>query len=398
LSAVRGSDIVAGMGEKRRYEVLDSWRGVAACFVVLFHFHAYSHIYDVPLIRNSFLFVDFFFVLSGFVIAANYQDKLLQGFGIVRFMALRFGRLYPLHIFVLLVYIAARSIQSYFPELASLAQQPAFTTPKESLDTIIANVLLLHSFHLYDFLTWNGPSWSIATEFYTYLLFALTLIALRHRTTFACALLLVALPIVLALISPKNIDTTYDFGLIRCIYGFVAGVVCFQIFRRLKNWRPSSTTEFAAVLLMGLFVSVAGTTVLSLAAPYVFGVAVLIFAYESGAISRILLVRPFLFIGALSYSIYMTHNFLMGRLYDLGKIVRKVTGNETFTRLVADGNERAFLGTERWHGDLYYVVLLVVVVLASYLTFRYIESPARNWFRKVTLREPKPGSEIFQAR
>ncbi len=59
-----------------RFEALDGWRGVCACLVVLFHFHGYSPVYFSPLVRNSYLFVDFFFVLSGFVIAWNYASRL----------------------------------------------------------------------------------------------------------------------------------------------------------------------------------------------------------------------------------------------------------------------------------------------------------------------------------
>ena len=55
-----------------RFRALDSWRGIAACLVALYHLDAYSHLFDVPFLRNSYLMVDFFFVLSGFVIAANY--------------------------------------------------------------------------------------------------------------------------------------------------------------------------------------------------------------------------------------------------------------------------------------------------------------------------------------
>ncbi len=58
-----------------RFEALDGWRGICACLVVLFHFHGYSPLNTSGLIRNSYLFVDFFFVLSGFVIACNYSTR-----------------------------------------------------------------------------------------------------------------------------------------------------------------------------------------------------------------------------------------------------------------------------------------------------------------------------------
>jgi len=80
-----------------RFVVLDSWRGVAACLVALFHLEATATWSTaICMERHSaqlLAFVDFFFVLSGFVIAANYQQRLLDGFGVGRFVLLRLGRL-----------------------------------------------------------------------------------------------------------------------------------------------------------------------------------------------------------------------------------------------------------------------------------------------------------------
>ena len=89
----------------RRYEALDSWRGLCACMVALFHFNVFSHIQHAGIVRNAYLFVDFFFVLSGFVIAANYQARLMDGFGAGRFLFLRLGRIYPLHLVTMLLFI-----------------------------------------------------------------------------------------------------------------------------------------------------------------------------------------------------------------------------------------------------------------------------------------------------
>src|SRR5437667_12874785 len=123
-----------------RFVVLDSWRGIAACLVALFHLDAYSHLYGVPFLRNSWLFVDFFFVLSGFVIAANYQQRLIEGFGIWRFALLRFGRLYPLHVTVLGICILGHLAYS----ISGLGSLAPFEPPTRSADTIIANLLLIH--------------------------------------------------------------------------------------------------------------------------------------------------------------------------------------------------------------------------------------------------------------
>src|SRR5438128_7978147 len=100
------SRMQSGVRNAHRFEALDGWRGVCACFVILFHFHGYSPLYSSGLVRNSYLFVDFFFVLSGFVISWNYAHRLDTPAGVMRFLVLRLGRVYPLHVFMLLCFVA----------------------------------------------------------------------------------------------------------------------------------------------------------------------------------------------------------------------------------------------------------------------------------------------------
>jgi len=220
----RGHRLQAFGANMERFVVLDSWRGIAACLVALFHLDAYSHLYGVPFLRNSWLFVDFFFVLSGFVIAANYQQRLLDGFGVGRFLFLRLGRLYPLHFAMLVLFISWELLKVprriLIPELSSMA---LLSTPQEAPDTILANLLLIQSLHLYDFVTWNLPSWSISTEFYTYVIFAACLVGFRKHAWIALLLAMIGAPVLIATLSEHNMATHYDWGIVRCVYGFAAG-------------------------------------------------------------------------------------------------------------------------------------------------------------------------------
>src|SRR6267143_3558445 len=206
-----------------RFVVLDSWRGIAACLVALFHLEAYSHLvyshlHGVPFLSNSWLFVDFFFVLSGFVIAANYQQRLLDGFGAGRFLLLRLGRLYPLHFAMLTLFVAFELLKILkrilIPTLLSVNPIAPFSSPQEAPNTILANLLLIQSLHLYDFLTWNMPSWSISTEFYTYVVFAVCLVGLRKHALIALLLAMVGGPVLIATMSERNMGTVYDWGII----------------------------------------------------------------------------------------------------------------------------------------------------------------------------------------
>ena len=81
-----------------RLSALDGWRGVCAMLVVLYHFApTTSRIGTVPIVVNGFLFVDFFFVLSGFVILHAYGRRLSTAREAATFVWSRLARLWPLH-------------------------------------------------------------------------------------------------------------------------------------------------------------------------------------------------------------------------------------------------------------------------------------------------------------
>ena len=369
-----------------RFVVLDSWRGIAACLVALFHLDAYSHLYGVPFLRNSWLFVDFFFVLSGFVIAANYQQRLLDGFGVGRFLFLRLGRLYPLHFVMLVLFISwelTKVIRRILlPELSPVA---VFSTPQEAPDTILANLLLIQSLHVYDFLTWNVASWSISTEFYTYVVFAACMVGLRKHAWVALLFAMIGGPVLIAMLSERNMDTHYDWGIIRCVYGFAAGAISWNIYgkwnEKLRKRFSGSLVEWGALGLVVVFVSVAGTSLLSIAAPYVFALVVLVFAFEAGTASAILRLRPLVFLGTISYSIYMTHVFIAKRMLDAGIQLDKRWHIDPFTQREINGQDTLFFGTQLWHGDIAYLVYMAMIITMSYFTYRWIEKPGREWVR-----------------
>jgi peptidoglycan/LPS O-acetylase OafA/YrhL len=340
-----------------RFTALDSWRGIAACMVVLYHVRVHSHLSDLQLVQHAYLFVDFFFVLSGFVIAASYQERLAGGFGIGRFMLLRFGRVYPLHLAVLAAYLGVE-----------LARNPGLA-PDASF-ALLTHLLLIHGIGVFDSQFWNVPSWTISTEFFAYLAFALAVAALGRRVLIVVAAALVLFP-VLIYIGHGNMDAR-GYELMRCLYGFAAGVAAWHLFRRFARSLPAGTwAELVATGAVAVFVSVAGFGPLSIAAPLVFAATVLVFASQRGAASRVLAWKPFLFIGTVSYSIYMVHIFVARRVVE-GLAAAKAAGLRAVD----------YLGVDRWAGDAMILLCLGLVLLVSALTYRFIEVPARAWFRR----------------
>jgi peptidoglycan/LPS O-acetylase OafA/YrhL len=371
-----------------RFEALDSWRGLCACLVVMFHFHGYSPIYTSTFIRNSYLFVDFFFVLSGFVIAWNYAARLDSWPAVKRFLILRAGRVYPLHLFMLLCFVAYETAK-FINGLSQPSAGPTFSGGTQPL-AFLTNLFLLHSLHLHEGLTWNGPSWSISTELWTYVVFALVSIWLGMRN-WMLLVAAIAAPLLLLHLSRTGMDTTYDWGLIRCVFGFALGVVCFRVHRAwghgVAPGKSASMTllELATVAGVVGFVSAAGTSAWSFLAPFVFSAAVLIFAIEGGWVSRLFRAPVLKWLGKLSYSIYLTHYIFV---LVFPSIVKRLLHQDLWTAMpLPNGQYVQVFGRNNFEGALFYAVVLAMTLAFSAFTYRWIETPGREWTRRWVGRE-----------
>src|ERR1700722_3197255 len=85
---------MTSLAKDHGFSALDGLRGVAAISIVVFH---YSQNLGWELLPNAYLAVDFFFMLSGFVIAHAYEARLRSGQTVAEFMQRRLIRLYPLY-------------------------------------------------------------------------------------------------------------------------------------------------------------------------------------------------------------------------------------------------------------------------------------------------------------
>jgi peptidoglycan/LPS O-acetylase OafA/YrhL len=390
ISPREGEAFPLGLSPKpvaHRYEALDSLRGICALLVCLFHFRANSPLVSLPFIRGSWLFVDFFFVLSGFVIAANYRQRLINGGFLRGFVILRFGRVYPLHLVMLLVYIAMELVGVVMVSRGAV-MRPMFDS-HHSVASIFTNLTFTQSFGLHDGLTWNQPSWSIAVEFWTYLLFALAARRGGEGLERWLVVAIIASIAILAVVTPYGINVTYSWSLVRCVYGFAVGAIIWRIWQQSGKTPdiayPGATwIELAAVAAVVAFVSLCGDTLANLAAPLVFGAAVLVFARGGGAIAKLLLAAPLKTLGVLSFSIYMVHAFVQARFDDvLGVIGRRLHVELLTSKVGAGGEVMKVVGTTPLQGTLLTLVMLAVVVGVSQLTWRLVELPGQRLARRL---------------
>ncbi len=372
-----------------RYLALDSLRGICALAVVLFHFRTTGSISNLAFIRHSWMFVDFFFVLSGFVIAAAYGPALAgRAVTIRRFMWLRMGRIYPLHLAVIAAMIFLE-VLLVFGHFSSIVARAPFSG-RLSGAGLVENLLLLHSFGVADYLTWNGPSWSIAAEMWMYLLFALVFACCgKARWAVLWGLGLAAL-LLLLIASPGALNTTYQYGFIRCVFGFSVGTLVFCLFIRGVSL-GGTAAEVATVVIAIVFVSLVGEGILTLLAPLVFALPILTLAKGEGAITRALTIRSLSWLGTISYSVYMIHAFVEGRILDVIRLQGSLLGFP-IVRIKEIGDSGAEIISGNWLVlDILTVAVVLLVIAFGSLSYLMIEKPCREWSRRNALGNPTRG-------
>lgn len=157
---------------------LDALRILASAGIVVLHY--VNYVEEIPFGRFIFLhtlhfnlFVDLFFVVSGFVIASQYADRVANRRAVGRFLWRRLARIYPLHLVTLAFYVGIALLVAFgFIRVENPVRYP--------LSDIPAQILLLHAIDGQR-LTFNFPSWSLSAEMVCYLLFPLMAFAGLRR-------------------------------------------------------------------------------------------------------------------------------------------------------------------------------------------------------------------------
>lgn len=337
-----------------RFRAVDTFRGLAAIMVILFHMQHLDLLSGNAFIAKSDIFVDFFFVLSGFVMTHSNYNKLTYLVNLWPFIVKRFKRLYPLHLFTLMLVLLFELFRFGVNRYVVALANPVFADDKTFV-SFLANLTLTQSLGLFDRVTWNGPSWSISAEFYTYIAWALGLIVFRKNLLLLCGISFSLLAWFIVR-HDGSIIYNYDYGFIRCVYSFLIGMMAYRLNRHIpvgfRDWQHSAAE---ALLLGGTILAVSSFThAQSWMMPFLFALLIIVFSRESGAISKLLAAERFAFLGKLSYSYYLNHTIVLAVidlvLFKLVKLPHSTAG------------ELAFVFS-----------CLVCIHLMSVFTYRYVE-------------------------
>ena len=291
----------ASSSSLRHYECLNGLRGVAALLIAAMHVAEYFQVPWAP--AHAYLAVDFFFMLSGFVIAHAYDQRLRTGLTLFDFCKIRIARLYPL----IILGVALGGL-AWFARHVLLNDVGI----SHILAAMAMNSVLLPTSALLGATPWafpiNSPLWSLSAEMLINFIYALAFRLLTTRRLIACALAAVAALVWLTWrVGTLNVGFAWadvPEGLSRVFYPFFVGVILLRTSPGgtvLRPWGHAAVLGLVLVLAVPI-----GPVALTDFVSVVF-VFPLIIAVAARASAHRRLDALWRRLGRLSYPLYMVH-------------------------------------------------------------------------------------------
>ncbi len=357
-----------------RIEKLDSLRGIFSIMVVLHHFdQAFlpDWFYQNFLIREANFFVDFFFVLSGYIIARKYSGIKTKS-DLSSYFKKRLIRLLPLLYYTTTVYLIFQlTFNIFFPYLLG-TQESVSTLLFAYLDTMtfLNSSTVFNSLYSTNVgnMGMNFPSWSISAEFIIYIFFGCVVyFSFQHKWNRNQLFVFVLIAAISFCAINGQFNFTDDFGYVRGIISFILGYFVWNFTNNKLKWKPNISMAAPPLIIASLYFlhQQSGYThqMMALAIiPLLFAISILLIVQSDGILTSILTLKPFVFLGRLSYSIYLNQilvitivpHFLF-QIFELPPTV--------FIQIVI------------------LVCSIVILILYSFLTNQLIETQFSKWLK-----------------
>jgi len=339
--------------------------------------------------------VDFFFITSGFIIAYNYATRL-SPFNLAtyrRFLWLRLARIYPVHLFTLLL------VALLF--LAAKVAGSAVTNPEYySFSSLLQNLFLVQAWTLPTAFSWNAVSWAVSSEWIAYLLFPLVIAAtLRVRSsaaTIASIFFLLWGMTAVCLLLDSSWQAPYgagSYGLLRIAGEFTAGCLLYNLYvaRWGQQWgqRWEQKRQWGLLTNIAWIVAVIGSAllvahgvgnnptdesktfqlyVLWLTPLYAFAIYAL--SWQRGTLAKLFSSRLLIAGGKGSYTLYLTHFIVL-------IVLRRVVPAES----VVAGNMAVRV--------LLLIGYIAAMGLVAMITYWLIEEPGRRMMKSCLPKKPQ---------
>lgn len=307
---------------RRNYHTLDGLRGVAALSIVILHTPHFLGWWNLP---SSFLSVDLFFVLSGFVLSHAYEHRFQSGLSVFGFLWIRLIRLYPLYILGTALGIPVALLALKFGGGGLTVPW----TPKLFVTSLPLSIMMLPtptsniagSDAIYPF---NPVLWSIFFELFINVIYVYFWRYFKDTRVLLLVICISAALLVGYGIASGDLDSGFGWsnilgGFVRVFFSFFCGVF---IFRMVNKYKVKTSVSFIAPVCILIILMV-----FSLPKNVYFEILSILFLFPAiVAISSTVEPRKFLkltfsFIGVASYAVYTIHKPLYQLLLGLMKVV-----------------------------------------------------------------------------
>lgn len=314
------------------------------------------------ILKEGYIGVSFFFILSGFILAYNYRDSILnKKVSNKNFFIARIARIYPLHLLCLLIAIPLTLQNSAF-EFSTWIKQLFFNL------TLTQSFIPIKTFYF----SFNSPSWSISNELFFYLLFPFLIILFSKLKYYKfnkglLTLFLFLLPLLMLVIPPIHYKSLFYVNPFFRIFDFIIGILLFELYERIKNQQRLihyNILEISSVLLLVLFFVFHREFPLVLRYSVYYwlpmSLLILIFSFQKGFISNFLSNRILILLGEISFGFYMFHQLILKYFKNL---------NAAYFHIE---NEYLIIS-----------ILFIVSILVSYISFIWFENPVNKYLKNV---------------
>lgn len=380
------SSISTDIKPKKHYEILDGLRGVAAIIVVAFHileaFNGGSRFNQI--INHGYLAVDFFFLLSGFVVAYAYDDrwtKMTQW----EFYKRRLIRLQPMVIMGMII----GAIFYYFQASDNLFPMIANMEVWKVIVTMVVGFTLLPIPPSLEIRGWgemhplDGPAWSLFFEYIANILYALVFRKFSNKVMSVFVLIFAGMLINYTVFGPKgdviggwslNFEQM-NIGFTRLLYPFFAGVLLCRL-GKLIHIKGAFWVCSLLITIVLAMPRIGDENSLWMNGLYESFCIILIFPLivaigAGGVIKNPLSLKICKGLGDISYPIYITHYPLI----------------YWYTAWVVDNK------VSLQDGYLIGIGVLIASITIAYLCLKLYDEPVRNWLQS---KFQKKASEVLK--
>jgi peptidoglycan/LPS O-acetylase OafA/YrhL len=363
-------------------------RAIPPLILVLYHYcegHHYRNFkpFDL-LVGHGYLWVEFFFALSGFILTYVYGARVWafwRGSTYREFLIARLSRLYPLHLAMLLYILLIMLLLNGFAHAEGTQSiYEAKYHPVVTFWTFIANLFLVQAWNIFPYLSWNGASWFVSVEFLLCLLFPVYLVLARGGWLGAIGLILAGIAglAFLSFTGKHGLDITFHNGIFRGMAAFAVGVGMCVLYGKTKAFADTlpeiaiSGLQLAVLLWMGWGTFFNGWSHTHRDIYTVLPMLWMVYAlsFDRGFVARFLQTRPLMKLGEWSYAIYIGQTAWL-------QLIRFFEG-------AYPADDTRFFGIRfgdwMWWPEPF--LLLLVCVVWGALLCTYVEIPANRALRR----------------